>query len=133
MQKELPELEPNDSFRRWKVGTASGIVVGTGEHEVDGHVGLVMMQLHTGMAESLATMVVLEDVRLVAVHLDAGGDAIDQASSPLNVGDDGLGGVVDVRNLPEGNVLLCERVEIRLPSSRESRGMHLASTDDSVQ
>ena len=72
------------------------------------------------MAASLATMVVLQDVRLVAVHLDTGGDAVDQASGLLDVGDDGLGGVVDVRNLLEGNVLLRERVEIRLPSSRES-------------
>ena len=133
MEKEFSKLEPNDSLRGWEVGASSSIVVGMGQHEVDGHITLVMMQLYTGMATALATMVVLQDVRLVAVHLDTGGDTVDQASSLLDVGDDGLGGVVDVRNLPEGNVLLRERVEIRLPSSRESRGMNLASTDDGVQ
>lgn len=133
MEHEFAKLQPNDGICRWEVGASSGIVVGTGQHEVDCHVALVVMQLNAGMTTSLLTMVVLENVRLVAVHLDTGGDAIDQTSGLLDVRNDWLGGVVDVRDLAEGNVLLREGIEIRLPSSRESRGMHLASTDDGVQ
>ena len=131
MEQEFAKLKPNDSLGRWKVCASTSVVLRPGHHEVGGHVALIVMKLNASMTSAVLT-VVFEDVRLIAVHLDTRSNAIQQTGSLLNVGDDRLGGVVYVWDLPEGNVLFRERIQVRLPSSGKGGSMHLAPTDDGI-
>ena len=107
MEQEFTKLHTNDGLRRGEVRAAAGIFVGMGQHQIDRKVALIVVKLDAGVAFTvLALIVVFQDVRLIAIHLDTGRDAVDQAGGFLNVGDHGLRGIIDVGNLTEGDVLL---------------------------
>ena len=107
MEQEFTKLQTNDGLRRGEVRASAGIFIGVGQHEIDRKVAFVMVKLDAGVTFAVLTVkVVLQDVRLIAVHLDTGRDAVDQAGGFLNVGDHGLRGIIDVGNLTEGDVLL---------------------------
>ena len=110
MKQEFTKLQTNDGLRRGKVRATAGIFVGVGQHEIDGKVAFVVVKLDAGVTGAVLLPVVLEDVRLIAVHLDTGCDAVDHAGGLLDVGDHRFGGVIDVGDFAESNILLGQRI-----------------------
>ena len=107
MEQKFTKLQTNRGLRRGKVRTTAGVFVGVGKHEVDRKVAFIMVKLDAGMTFAvLAVVVVFQDVRLIAVHLDTGRDAVDQASRFLNIGDHRFRGIINVGNFAESNILL---------------------------